>query len=105
MKRRLMVLFLSLSAATVFAAGQKEEPPQKVLYRILSTAKEGNAKAVDEEFAPISVDILPAVLYEEEASRRGGENGQVNRPVSAVKKPFTKRKPAAAMKTTVTKSR
>lgn len=77
MKRRLMVLFLSLSAATVFAAGQKEEPPQKVLYRILSTAKEGNAKAVDEEFAPISVDILPAVLYEEEASRRGGENGQV----------------------------
>lgn len=77
MKRRLMVLFLLLSAATVFAAGQKEEPPQKVLYRILSTAKEGNAKAVDEEFAPISVDILPAVLYEEEASRRGGENGQV----------------------------
>ena len=29
MKRRLMVLFLSLSAATVFAAGQKEKPPQK----------------------------------------------------------------------------
>ena len=27
MKRRLMVLFLSLSAATVFAAGQKEKPP------------------------------------------------------------------------------
>lgn len=29
MKRRLMVLFLSLSAATVFAAGSKEKPPQK----------------------------------------------------------------------------
>lgn len=29
MKRRLMVLFLSLSAATVFAAGSKKKPPQK----------------------------------------------------------------------------
>lgn len=75
MKHRLIAVFFLLSAAAAFAAGQKEEPPQKVLYRILSIAKEGNAKAVDKEFAPISVDILPAVLYEEEAARRVGENG------------------------------
>lgn len=76
MKKRIMTVFLAVLATALFAAGQKEEPPQKVLYRILSIAKEGNEKAVDEEFAPISVDILPSVLYEEEASRRVGENGQ-----------------------------
>ena len=71
-----MTVFLTVLATALFAAGQKEEPPQKVLYRILNTAKEGNAKAVDKEFAPISVDILPSVLYEEEAARRIDENGQ-----------------------------
>lgn len=76
--KRILLLFggVAVIVPALFAAGSKEEPPQKVLYRILSIAKEGNAKEVDEEFAPISVDILPAVLYEEEAARRIGEGGQ-----------------------------
>ena len=39
MKRRLMVLFLSLSAATVFAAGQKEEPPHGAAFFLFSSGR------------------------------------------------------------------